>query len=62
MNQQTHDCQCAVCPGAACQCGCQQAAANAGAALQQACPCGPACQCGPGCQCAAAECGCLCAA
>ncbi|MBC5786214.1 hypothetical protein H8N03_24975 [Ramlibacter sp. USB13] len=58
MNQQAQRCQCANCPGAACQCGCQDP--TPAAAPRQACACGPACQCGPGCQCDAAEAGCVC--
>lgn len=38
-------CNCNTCPGAACTCGCQQAAALSARA------CGPQCQCGAQCQC-----------
>lgn len=60
MNQQVQACQCANCPGAGCQCGCQHATPAGATPARQACACGPACQCGPGCQCDAAESGCVC--
>jgi hypothetical protein len=42
-------CACNTCPGAACNCGCQQAAARVVA--QAACACGPQCACGAQCNC-----------
>lgn len=47
MNTPTITCACNNCPGAACNCGCQQAAGAV------SCGCGPQCQCGSQCACAA---------
>ncbi len=41
-------CGCNPCPGPACNCGCQNSAA------QQACACGPQCGCGSQCNCGTA--------
>ena len=47
MNYATNDlCQCANCPGQACQCGCQLAAtAPAITEAQSSCVCGGSCGC-----------------
>lgn len=57
MNNAMYDamndrCSCTTCAGAACQCGCQVAAAPSDAR--------PACNCATACGCDAAEQGCLC--
>ncbi|CAD5371419.1 hypothetical protein RA210_U150076 [Rubrivivax sp. A210] len=47
-------CNCTNCPGAACNCGCQQPAAQQACACSPQCPCGSQCQCGTACACARA--------
>ena len=47
MSTQSKGCECAVCPGPECTCGCQNPA-DRPAAL---CQCGEGCSCGPTCTC-----------
>lgn len=56
MNTTTQSpCDCAACPGAGCDCGCQTTAEQNPCACGTGCTCGPHCQCGTGCACAPAK-------
>jgi hypothetical protein len=45
-------CNCTLCPGTVCTCGCQRAAEQTAGTCGPKCQCGAQCQCGAGASCA----------